>query len=130
LLRFRDPRSGATLWITPGGALDPDEAYEGAALRELEEETGLRDVTLGPCVGRYEHRFQWNGQDYEQTDHFFAARIAHVPALTAPGLGPGEVLVATGWWHEAELGELDAAVSPPDLAVWLRLAVGAAPRMR
>jgi len=29
-------------WTLPKGKLDPGESFEGAALRELEEETGLR----------------------------------------------------------------------------------------
>jgi 8-oxo-dGTP diphosphatase len=29
-------------WSLPKGKLDPDESFEGAALREVEEETGLR----------------------------------------------------------------------------------------
>ena len=34
-------RDGTTSWILPGGALLPDEEPEAAALRELDEETGL-----------------------------------------------------------------------------------------
>jgi 8-oxo-dGTP pyrophosphatase MutT (NUDIX family) len=35
-------RDGSTSWILPGGALLPQEKPEEAALRELEEETGLK----------------------------------------------------------------------------------------
>ncbi len=34
------------LWSLPGGFVHPDEALEGAALRELEEATGVREVYL------------------------------------------------------------------------------------
>ena len=33
-------------WALPGGFLDPEESVEECALRELEEETGVRDIYL------------------------------------------------------------------------------------
>jgi ADP-ribose pyrophosphatase len=42
LLRNRRPVVGETLWEIPAGTLDPGEAPEEAAKRELEEETGYR----------------------------------------------------------------------------------------
>jgi 8-oxo-dGTP pyrophosphatase MutT (NUDIX family) len=42
-----DPRP---FWYTPGGGVDPGETPEEAALRELDEEVGIRGVALGPCV--------------------------------------------------------------------------------
>jgi 8-oxo-dGTP pyrophosphatase MutT (NUDIX family) len=128
LLRFADPASGARLWVTPGGALEPGESHERAALRELAEETGLRDVTLGPCIGEHEHRFRWNGQAYAQTDRFFAARIRDLPTLSTPGLEAGEVLIEARWWSGDELAARAEDVSPPDLPARLVLAATAAPR--
>ncbi len=42
LLRNRRPATGETLWEVPAGTLEPGEAPEAAAVRELEEETGYR----------------------------------------------------------------------------------------
>jgi 8-oxo-dGTP diphosphatase len=42
--RRRPPQEG--MWAIPGGAIGLDEALEAAALRTLEEETGLKDVYL------------------------------------------------------------------------------------
>lgn len=39
-------RDGSTSWILPGGALLPQEKPEEAAVRELEEETGLKGKLL------------------------------------------------------------------------------------
>ncbi len=42
LLRNRRPAVGDTLWEIPAGTLEPPEAPEAAAIRELAEETGYR----------------------------------------------------------------------------------------
>ena len=42
LLRNRRPATGETLWEIPAGTLEPDEAPDLAAVRELAEETGYR----------------------------------------------------------------------------------------
>ena len=46
LLIKRKHPPGEGMWAIPGGFVDIDESLEGAALRELEEETGVRDVYL------------------------------------------------------------------------------------
>ena len=42
-------------WTLPKGKLDPGEGFEQAALREVEEETGMR-CTLGDHVGDRSYR--------------------------------------------------------------------------
>ena len=42
-------------WTLPKGKLDPGESFEQAALREVQEETGLR-CTLGRELARTEYR--------------------------------------------------------------------------
>lgn len=43
-------REESLFWYTPGGGIDPGETPEQAALREIDEEMGIRDVPLGPQV--------------------------------------------------------------------------------
>ncbi len=45
LIRRKNPPSEG-MWAIPGGFLDMDESLEDAARRELDEETGVRDVHL------------------------------------------------------------------------------------
>lgn len=47
LLVKRGYPPGAGLWAIPGGVIEPGEGIAEAALRELEEETGLRAKPLG-----------------------------------------------------------------------------------
>src|SRR5262249_124348 len=57
MLRIHDPSATrgpnpitADFWLLVGGGVQPGETYEQAAYREVVEETGLREVTIGRCV--------------------------------------------------------------------------------
>jgi 8-oxo-dGTP pyrophosphatase MutT (NUDIX family) len=57
LFRFvhkNGPLAGQDYWATPGGGVEDEETFEQAAIRELEEETGIRVKDIGREVGRRE----------------------------------------------------------------------------
>ena len=49
-------------WDLPKGHVEPDEALEQAAIREVEEETGVRDLKISQFLKTTYHVFKRNGK--------------------------------------------------------------------
>ncbi len=67
-------RAGEDVWCLPKGTVEPGETLERTAVREIEEETGLR-ARLGPAVRTFSYAFYWSPDDvnYEKTVTYFLA---------------------------------------------------------
>ncbi|WKW51395.1 NUDIX domain-containing protein [Rhodomicrobium lacus] len=50
-------KEGANWWFLPGGHVEFGELVKEALLRELEEELGLRQVTIKSLIGTVENKF-------------------------------------------------------------------------
>ncbi|MCE3283257.1 MAG: bis(5-nucleosyl)-tetraphosphatase, asymmetrical [Chitinophagaceae bacterium] len=49
-------------WDLPKGKLDDDEAIEACAIREVEEETGLKNLVLGEFIDITLHQYEEKGE--------------------------------------------------------------------
>jgi 8-oxo-dGTP pyrophosphatase MutT (NUDIX family) len=108
LLQDLDPAvPGALRWGTIGGAVDPGESLEQAAVREMREETGLvvDAASLSPPFLRTSHDFSWNGVLYRGDNTFFALPLARDVQVSFDDLEPDEVdtVVAWQWWRPADV---------------------------
>lgn len=103
------PGDGRTVWTAPGGGLDPGEAHEAAAARELREEVGL-DATLGPWVWSRTATFRFRGIWLVQHERWFLVRSARLDVATIPL----DDLATAGarWWSLDELRTTDEVLAP------------------
>ena len=63
-------------WGFPKGHLEPDEAPQTAALREVQEETGLEGITVDGAIETIEWYFRFRGRLVHKVCHFFLMQTA------------------------------------------------------
>ncbi len=121
LVRFE--YGGRSWWVVPGGGLEEGETHEGAARREVVEETGLnlRDRELGPWVWSREHVFSFEGRLYRQVERYFVATVsAFTPHPSVTGLVESLVLRDLRWWTLEELDATTEEFAPEELPALAR----------
>lgn len=59
-------------WDFPKGKVEMGERYDEAALREVQEETGLHDITLGEPLPSTFHTYELRGEPILKETHWYA----------------------------------------------------------
>jgi len=104
-------------WGTVGGGLEEGETFEGAARRELWEETGLRTEGIGPWLWTRERPLRFPDETVLFHERYFLARVQDA-AVSVANLLPYERQVYRGhrWWTLAELQRSQEVLRPEGLA--------------
>ena len=129
LLQCQDPaRPGDLHWISVGGAVDPGETRVEAALRELQEETGIEAGAgdLTQPIHRGDYRFSWDGVEYLNRATVYALPCDRRVEVSLAGLEPGEIgnVLAAAWWTPEALAA-DGTAANADLPEVMSIAIAA-----
>jgi 8-oxo-dGTP pyrophosphatase MutT (NUDIX family) len=89
-------------WDLPKGKLDEGETIEACALREVEEETGVKHLALGELISVTWHEYfdKWVGEEVIKETHWFRMDVAGVPALVPQ---TEEDITAIEWTKKSDL---------------------------
>ncbi|MEP6846157.1 MAG: NUDIX domain-containing protein [Panacibacter sp.] len=71
-------------WDLPKGKLDDGETITQCAAREVEEETGMRNLELGNFIGLTFHEYfdKWINDDAIKETHWYAMKVKGSPTPT------------------------------------------------
>ncbi len=131
MLKIHDPSAArgpnpiaADFWLLVGGGVKPGESFEEAARREVVEEAGMREVSIGRCVWTQE-KLRMNPMGELELVHakFFVGRVATDSVIDFSGHEPLEASAITGyrWFTQDEIlaRESRETFSPPGLGTLL-----------
>jgi 8-oxo-dGTP pyrophosphatase MutT (NUDIX family) len=120
LLRGRESPEREPIWYPVGGGIEQGEDAVAAGRREILEETGRREVEIGPEVWYRRQLYSWRGQQTDTDERWFVARTQHfTPSPYALTAEEQTYLTGFRWWTAEELASTTDPVFPPDLGVRL-----------
>lgn len=118
LMKGRLPSApdGEGAWFTVGGGVEPGETTAEAALREIQEETGILDAELGPVLWRREGVMRLPEPTMLQEWYFLARCDGAEPDRAGWLAHEHDLIDDIRWWRLQELLTTTDRVFPPGLA--------------
>ncbi len=101
-------------WDLPKGKLDPGESLEQCAVREVEEETGLRNVKLDKHLVNTYHTYEENGKSILKESWWY---ILHAPGHQPLVPQTAEQITGICWVNPEQLDEQKKNTFPSILDV-------------
>jgi 8-oxo-dGTP pyrophosphatase MutT (NUDIX family) len=123
LFRYDQGPPNGSHWATPGGGLNDGEDFLEGARRELTEETGWTDVTVGgEAVLERIFPMGYADEVVRQHERFFVGRTA-LPRRTIEGvrqMHASDGIAAWRWWALPELDTTTEVIWPRELPDLIR----------
>ena len=104
--------AGEDYWSTPGGALDGNETFEQAAVRGLQEETGIRELRVMPQVANRQLTLRLaDGEHVPADERYFVIEASGENLSRADWTEQErEVMTEHRWWTRRELADCPETV--------------------
>ena len=114
--------AGQDYWTIPGGGVENGETFEQAAMRELEEETGIQIASVGPQIGQREFVLQLPDGEHVVADKRFFLIKASNTSLSRGGwtFEETQVMADHRWWSQDDLAQTSATVWPENILTMIR----------
>src|SRR5688572_16271951 len=113
--RLPAARERPGVWFTVGGGVEPGETYAEAAKREIVEETGIEDFSLGPVVWVREGVMLMPAPTLFKEQYFVARCAGGDPVRKAWTEVEHDLIDDIRWWSLPELMTTADRVFPPGL---------------
>ncbi len=111
---------GQSIWFPVGGGIEDGEDAVATVLREIYEETGRREATIGPEVWHRQHLYSWRGTHTDTHERWFVVRTSQlIPSSRALTEEEQSYITGFRWWTAEDLASTTEKVFPPDLGARL-----------